>query len=366
MAYKQLVRVGSIVALLVAFAAGVALHSSSAHAAGAPHHSISHYVNFSDYNTTDSMLKNWAKSDASRMDPPGDGATCSNNYYSQNMVVVLDFGNPNESGGVYGEMNWRGAFFNAGALSNFAYDYALSYFANSGVCSHVWVAIGTNNSAECSIPGYSASCAYNAGYYLGSAVAVAEQYLTNPGGDLPKQLVMAGGDDIEYDGTWAWDTYNMTNNVLGGFLNYSSTLYMFDYGYTNTPCNDVSHVDAYCGSGNVGSDGNPIWDSGEQYNVAWGIGRDVPLPESYNPSGFGASWGQVFRDSNNGNCGDCLHAGTMNFWGVMNDDGWNDPGNQYGIFWSNAGNPPVAYDDMDTCMPYGPFNSASDYAAPCY
>jgi hypothetical protein len=370
MFYKRLVAVAIILALFCAVAAEFTVHLPTAYAAGSPHYSISHYVNFTDYNTTDSMLKNWAKQDASRMDPPGDAGSCPNNYYGKSVVVVLDFGSLQQSGGVYGESNWQNFhFFDFGAISNFAFDYALAYYENSGVCTSVWVAIGTNNADECSHGGIDAgnpNCVYWAGYYLGSAVEVAQQDLNNQGGDVPKQMGMAGGDDIEYDGyTTNWDTYVQTTNALGGFINYPDSFYMIDYGYTTTPCDAISPRPQNCGSGRLGSNGKPIWDSGETYNVAWGLGKDVPLPEAYN-QGWGTPWGQVYRNSKNGTCSDCINGGTMYFWGVMSENGWNDGGNgyQYARFWREANNPQQNSFYWDTCMPYGPFTSPP--TSPCY
>ncbi len=281
------------------------------------------------------------------------------------MLAVLDFGAPEEEGGVYGGYNWLGDFFNTGTLAVLAEDYATSYYVNAGVCSRMWIAIGTNNSYECGVTGYTSSCVYNAGYSYASAVEVAEQDITNLGGDYPVQLGMAGGDDVEFDGTWNWDPYNRTINTLNGFAAYpTGGFYMIDFGYTQQPCGDYhQNNNNYCGSGNIDQNGNPIWDYGEVYNVAWGIGKDVPLPEAYNPSGWGYIWGEVDGHSNNGTCADCINAGAMDFWGTMNDDGWNDPNNQYGIFWSHAGNPPQNSFYWDSCQ-VNLSSSSSTY--PCY
>ena len=365
MFHKRLVGVAIILALLTAFSAEVAVHPSTAHAAGSPHYSISHYVDFRDFSTADSMVKNWAKSDASRIDPPGDSGSCPNNYYGHVVVTVLDFGAPVEDGGAYGAWNWQSQFFNTGTIADLAQDYAISYYGNSGVCSKMWIAIGTNNSYECGLTGYSSGCVYNAGYYFASAVAVAQNYINGLGGDYPHQFVMAGGDDIEYDGTWAWDPYNWTINALNGFAAYTGGYFMIDFGYTQQPCGDYQPNNS-CGSGNTGSDGNPIWDYGEVYNVAWGIGKDVPLPEAYNPAGFGYIWGEVAAHSNNGSCADCINAGIMSFWGIMNNDGWTDSNNQYGTFWSNAGNPSQNAFYWDSCQANLSNSTAQNSAPPCY
>lgn len=277
--------------------------------------------------------------------------------FGRSVITVLDFGQLNPSGTEYGADNWYGqTWYSMGAIASFATSYANDYYANSGVCSHVTVAIGVSNSNECNWAGNSPSCIYNEGYGLASGVYVAQASLNSSGGDLAKQIVMAGGDDIEYDGTSSWDSYNQTVNALNGFKNYPVSYSMFDYGYTQDPCGDYSSDPKNpCGRG------NGTWDYGEAYNVAWGIGFDFPLPESYNPAGWGSIWGDVYRHTANG-CADCVITGGMYFQGIMNNDGWNDPHNQYGTFWSNAGNPPQASTYFDTCMPY----YTNDTTSPCY
>src|SRR5579884_2378005 len=254
MVYKLFVRGGIILALVFAFSAGNVLHPSAAHAAGSPHYSISHYVNFSDFNTTASMLNDWSKTDAARIDPPGDNASCTNHYYGRSVVVILDFGSLNESGGLYGASNWVNGFYlfayPSDSINLLAYDYAQDYFFNSGVCSHVTLAIGVSNNGECFSVGRTANCIYNAGYYLAESVDEAEQAIKNYGADLPNQMDTAGGDDIENDGTDQWDTYNQTFNAVKGFYGYPTHYLMFDYGY-NQPCGDYNPSNNNCGTGNT-------------------------------------------------------------------------------------------------------------------
>ena len=260
-------------------------------------------------------------------------------------------------------------------------DYASTYFNDSGDCSRVWVAIGVNNAVECNLVsgGYSASCAYNAGYYLGSAVNIPpEDDLNNAG--IEAQFVAAGGDDIEWDGSWSWDTYNMTYNVLHGFQEYGS-YFMIMYGYTMTPCNANGQNPAGCGKGGTndsstctnrnGSCGYPIWDAGEMYNVSYGIGNDVPLPQAYDGVSWGQAWGTVDSLSDNGSCSDCINGGGMFFWGVMSGDittdypAWQDPEQNYYNFFKGAGYPNQNDFDWDTCINSGP-GYGGGYTYPCY
>ncbi len=58
MFHKRLVGVTIILAFLMALSAELVMHPSTVHAAGSPHYSISHYVDFSTFSTADSMVKN--------------------------------------------------------------------------------------------------------------------------------------------------------------------------------------------------------------------------------------------------------------------------------------------------------------------
>jgi hypothetical protein len=408
MSYKLLVRAGIMLALVFTIAAEFVMHPSTAHAAasaanlavakclsGGQHCSISHYVNFSDWSQTDSMLKSWAMADADRVDPSGDGNLCAHHYYYADVVAVLDFGSPNLLNGSYGITNWQGLFLPYGSINTLAFDYAMAYYNRAGVCSHLWVAIGINNDVECFYVqgGYSNNCNWNAGKGLAQEDNTAEGNLQLQGGDVPLQLRMAGADDIEYDNTWAWDTYNMTTQALLGFANFSTTTgvtyFMFDYGYSNLPCGDYRSNNVCGGGGATGTSscrgtcayncttrnanvcGNPIWDYGEMYNVAWGIGNDVPLLECYSSSCYDrTSWGAIYNHTGSTYCVtnlDCVISSPMIFWGVMTGaleprPAWQDSSNNYGTFLSNFPASAVNYTAMDTCMANGPTSGTS----PCY
>lgn len=141
-------------------------------------------------------------------------------------------------------------------------------------------------------------------------------------------------------------------NLLNGFNNQSSA-YLWDYGAA-FPCGNYT-PGSLCGSGTS----SYYWDYGEFYNAAWGIGHDMALPESYVlPYWAQYDWNPIYYNTVNG-CADC-DGSRMYFSGVMNDDGWNDPANQYGKFFAYVPAPSAFY--FDTCMPY----NHDDSNTPCY
>ncbi len=87
----------------------------------------------------------------------------------------------------------------------------------------------------------------------------------------------------------------------------------------------------------------------------------MPLPETYtnNYAFEGQAWGNIYKNTTGGS------AGSMQFYGVMNDSSWNDSGNYYGLFFgSGYGEPWPQIYLFDTCMPSLTWKSQS--AAPCY
>ena len=336
--------------------------ASQAHAAGSsPIYSVSHYVSFSTGNATNGALSNWAHRDVQVEDPAGDNNSCSSNYYGRNIVAVLDFGQPAPTGGSYGIRNWNGAIFTYSQIEGFVETYASQWYLSAGVCDHLSVAIGTNNSNECLNPG-NTTCVYNEGYGLATSVSdvtgwIAQLTKSNVTyNDFSLQVQVIGGDDIENNET-AFDTYNQTKNFIQGFSDFNSqnhTSYnLLDYGDA-FPCGAYQPGSA-CGSGNTDE-----WTYGEIYNVAWGLGWDEVLPEVYQQS-FDQDWAAVYDHTVNG-CADCVGQGAIQFSGVMNDNGSQS---QATLFWNTVGSRGRgAATDWDTCMP-GLGTSEGGGSSPC-
>ena len=349
---RLMTRVVVVTLLVVAFMIpGIGGNGKSSHALAAgssPIYSVSHYVSFSSASAENAALSTWARRDAQVEDPRGDNSSCAPNYYSRKIVAVLDFGQPAPSGGSYGIRNWNKVTFTYSQIESFVETYASQWYLNAGVCDHLFVAIGTNNSNECLNPS-DATCVYNEGHGLGVAVSNVANWITQTTknnstyNDFALQVQVIGADDIENNET-TFDTYNQTKNFIQGFSDVNSQNHtgytLLDYGDA-FPCGDYQPNSA-CGSGNTDQ-----WTYGEIYNVAWGLGWDEALPEAYFQS-FDQQWAQVYDHTANG-CSDCVGQGAMQFSGVMTDNGSQS---QATTFWNTVGSRGRgANTDWNTCMP---------------
>jgi hypothetical protein len=331
-------------------------------AGSAPIYSVSHYVSFSSGNATNGSLKTWAIRDAQVEDPAGDNSSCAPNYYSRSIVAVLDFGQPAPTGGVYGVRNWLFVTYTYSQIEGFVETYASQWYLHAGVCAHLTVAIGENNSNECLNPSNS-TCIYNEGHGLAASVNDVQNWIAGltksnaTYNDFALQVAVIGGDDIE-NGETDFDTYNQTKNFIQGFSDFNSqnhTSYnLLDYGDA-IPCGDFQSTTSACGSGNTDE-----WTYGEIYNAAWGLGWDEALPEVYNQS-LDQQWAAVYDHTQNG-CADCVGQGALQFSGVMDDDGSTA---QATLFWNTVGNRGRgAATDWNTCMP-GLSTSEAGGSSPC-
>ena len=344
--------VASVILLAAFMIPGIGFNRKPSHALAAgssPIYSVSHYVSFGSGNAVNGALSNWAHRDAQVEDPMGDNGSCAPNYYARKVVAVLDFGQPAPINGSYGIRNWNGVIFTYSQIEGFVETYASQWYLNAGVCDHLSVAIGTNNSNECLNPS-NATCVYNEGHGLGTAVSDVANWIgqltkNNPTyNDFALQIQVIGADDIENNET-AFDTYNQTKNFIQGFSDFNiqnHTGYsLLDYGDA-FPCGAYQPGSA-CGNGNT-----DLWTYGEIYNVAWGLGWDEALPEAYSQY-FAQEWALVYDNTANG-CSDCVKGqGPMQFSGVMTDSGSQ---NQATVFWNTLGNRGRGLNtDWDACMP---------------
>lgn len=342
---------------------------------GSTLYSVSHYVSFTATNTLTAAqnetnhLIAWAKRDAQVEDPLGDNSSCAPNYYAKQIVTVLDFGQPTPtSSGAYGIRNWQFVTFSYAQIEGFVETYASQWYLSAGVCDHLFVAIGTNNSNECLNPS-NATCVYNEGHGLALAVSTVASWIaattnSNPTyNDFSLQVQVIGGDDIENNET-DYDTYNQTKNFVQGFTDFNiqnHTGYsLLDYGDA-FPCGayNPQQPNNPCGNGNT-----DLWTYGQIYNVAWGIGWDEALPEVYSQY-HDDGWAEVYNQTANG-CADCIGQGALQFSGVMNDDGLqNQSYSQATLFWKILGNRGTGLGtNWNTCMPALSTSQAGG-ASPC-
>lgn len=148
-----------------------------------------------------------------------------------------------------------------------AEDYADTWFNDTSSCPRLVLALGTNNSYECQ-GGVGDCSVYTAGQQWDVVVHDVANYLAARGESW--QISVWGASDLETE----WDPWTTTVAFLNGYTNkegsYSSHPLFIDYGDANYGvCSDVT-----------GSCSAP-WSQQNVYDAAWGIGWNVPIPETY-------------------------------------------------------------------------------------
>lgn len=190
--------------------------------------------------------------------------------------IVLNFGQVDYNNGYYGGGYGYGTYyFNPGLGYPFVLDsqilagaehYVSGWYKATNSCPRLRIVLGVSNFREC----LNSPCTtYNAGVAWGKTVGSLNSYVASK--HMNGKIVdVDGGDDIETDVPSGWDTYSVTLGFVEGFNAGNSTQLFMDYG-------DVFP--------------NSYWSYADLYNVAWGYGHDVPIPEVYG-GGLLSSWTQ--------------------------------------------------------------------------
>jgi hypothetical protein len=153
-------------------------------------------------------------------------------------------------------------------IEEFAEQYIDTWHATASSCPRLRLALGTSNYAECA--GAVGTCNLNtAGQYWDVVVHDVMQYVSAKGysGQITGVWV---ADDLE----GSWDPWSVTSQFLSGVRDqehtYSAHANLVDYGDANAgACSESS-----------GSCAQP-WSKDNIYSAAWGMGWNVPVPETY-------------------------------------------------------------------------------------
>ncbi|MHB8513167.1 MAG: hypothetical protein ACYDCC_13445 [Actinomycetota bacterium] len=233
--------------------------------------------------------------------------------------IILDFGRPaQDSNGRFGMVDFGGHFDSMSDIEKAASAFADGYWG-ANRRNDVYIAIGSNDSCQpggyCySKRGKKVSCGRKApyapcknvvsdfqkyGHSWGYWVTKLETYTSGAAPDYTDE-VASGAIDAEP----GWDPeYSQTQQTLTGFSNadvYNPPLSMQDYGSLDGgPCSGCS-----------------AWSAREQYEIAWGIGPDIPVPEIYYSS-MAAQWAKLKQWAWH-NANDPFH-----IYGVMTQHGAN-------------------------------------------
>ena len=192
---------------------------------------------------------------------------CSMGSASQSGIVLLDFGQPWNSGGTQGSIIFDANldFVSIAQITNAAEGYLDGFWNCSPSSPQLRLAIGTSNYK--STTGY---VTYAHGQAWGNMVNTLANYISSKG--YGSQEYARGADDIEMD----WDNTTQSRAWVDGF-NAASTAPLYDYG-------DAAGCPPY-GSCNNGWSQNDLW------YVSWGSRDSYPVPEIYT-NGTANEWYQ--------------------------------------------------------------------------
>jgi hypothetical protein len=225
------------------------------------------------------------------LDGQWDNSNCTNS------LVVLDFGQPDEQGGVYGTNVYDNnhTFYSDSQIIDAAKAYADGWWGATLSYPRLRIAIGTNNGGPNGITECPHTCDLTQwGSYWVATTYGLDYYLSLQG--YAWQISAAGADDMETE----WDPYSKTNQVVTGFNGGSGGHYYLFYDF---------------GDATPGHGSNDNWTYQHIWQVAWGATFDLPLPEIYWCCQY-SDWGNVETN-----------AGNMTISGTMSEcaDSYNFP-----------------------------------------
>ncbi len=223
-------------------------------------------------------------------------------------VVVLDFGEPDYSGGSYGTYDFGGHFDSDNAIFHAVANFIYGAWQCRTHSTNLAVAIGTSNYNG--RLGSSSSTWYAAGQAWGNIVNQDQSY--SSGNGYSNVIGAYGADDIETE----WANYTLSSNFVNGYNNTSSRLF-FDYG----------------------DDTSGYWTDYEVWYVAYGAADNVPLPEIYYNADATQDWEPLSEWACNNGYGAIYFKGTMAEYPSGNTpaQAWTDMYNAEGASSCTAG-----------------------------
>jgi hypothetical protein len=215
---------------------------------------------------------------------------CDGKHYAS--FILLDFGEPHTSNGVYGTYTVNtNLFWSDTDIAAAAQHYLTRWHAMSSTC-RLKLAVGLSNHHQCAHDG--AACRIpEVGMQWAQMVTNLNNWIHSQGFD--QQLQVWGA----YDAETTWDGADRTRQFVDGFTAYD-TLHvpLVDFG-------DMRQGDPL-----VDPDtGQPEqrWTDEDRYYVAWKAPYDVSLPEIYDPNDLG-DWIRLQQNDH-----------TMHFLGIMTE-----------------------------------------------
>lgn len=218
---------------------------------------------------------------------------------NRNTIVVLDFGSPTLSHGIFGVITTNGLRFHSNAEIEVAImSYARGFWACSSPYpdSHTVVAVGVSNTGYVATPGDNAR---RLGIEWAKMIKSLRQWIifgdcNNPTGacSLSSRISIAGAINIEHHKNTI--THFITNpggveDWADGYASETSAPY-YDFG----TCEDCG----FAGPGGADEANGDFWNRDHYWYVSWGIPNAWPLPLIYRSDGSNADqWEELSQYS---------------------------------------------------------------------
>ncbi len=165
-------------------------------------------------------------------------------------VVVLDWGEPDASGGTYGAYDFGSAFVSDDQIFHAVANFVYGAWNCRTSSTNLAVAIGTSN--DNTALAASTSTWYAAGQAWGHLILNEQNYITSNGYNTIIGAYAA--DDIETE----WASFSLSSNFVNGYNSVTTRVFL-----------------------NYGDDTPGYWTNYEVWYVSWGATADAPLPEIY-------------------------------------------------------------------------------------
>jgi hypothetical protein len=215
---------------------------------------------------------------------------CDEKHFAS--FVLLDFGEPHTSSGVYGTYTVNtNLFWSDADIASAAQDYLLSWHAVSPDC-RLKLALGLSNHHQCAYDG--ADCRVSeVGTQWAEMINGLNTWIRSQG--YGQQLQVWGA----YDAETTWDGADRTRQFVDGFTAHDAfQVPLVDFG-------DMRQGDPLVDP-DTGQPEQP-WTDEDRYYMAWKAPYDVSLPEIYDPGDLW-DWIRLQQDDH-----------TMQFLGIMTE-----------------------------------------------
>ncbi len=206
---------------------------------------------------------------------------CNAAHKTASGVIVLDWGQIDANGGVWGTYDFGGVHISNDDILHATANFIQGIWNCHTSATNFAVAIGTSNYGSC----YCSSW-YTAGQKWGQLVLDVQSFVVNNG--MSAQIGVYGADDIEI----GWNSYTNSKAFVDGYNSITHRVF-FDYG------------------DDPGGTNPAPWTAYQVWYVAYGAPANYPLPEIYYNADATEDWEPLSIWACNNEGGPIKFKGTM-------------------------------------------------------